>query len=103
MSNAELLAELIAAAGLAPDALAGRSYLCNDSDSFLVPLHEVWLFTRPILERSKLEAILDAIAKGVALPPIVVAYRYRLRNGHHRLAVSSALGAASVPCTYRRR
>jgi hypothetical protein len=96
------LSELIAAAGLAVDALAGRAYLCTDETAFLVPICEVSTFTQPMLERAKLERILLAILGCVPLPPIRLQHRCLLRDGHHRLAVSRALGAAEVPCTYSR-
>jgi hypothetical protein len=94
------LSELIAAAGLAGDSLAGRAYTCTDPSARLRPLHEISRRGTPILETHKLASIIDAISKNVPLPPIRLRHPHRLRDGHHRLAVSRALGAAAIPCSW---
>jgi ParB-like chromosome segregation protein Spo0J len=90
------LVDLIERAGLQPDALAGRSYRCSEP-ARLVPINQISLHSATTLQVAKLEQILDAIAGDVRLPPIQVSVVYALRDGHHRLAISEALGAASVP------
>lgn len=94
------LDELIAAAGLAADSLAGGAYICADPTAFLMPLHEISRRLVPLV-RDRLESLLYAIANDVPLPPISVRPSRLLLDGHHRIAVSEALGAATVPVIRR--
>ncbi len=93
------LTELIEQSGLSANALAGRSYRCSEPAT-LVPLHEISRRTVP-LEVWKLQRILDAIATDTPLQAIRVRRTRRLVDGHHRLAIAEALGAATVPVVRR--
>lgn len=94
------LAELITAAGLAPDALAGRSFRCSDVTARLMLTHEI--SRRPVpLEVWRLARILAAIASDTPLPPVHLRHPRRLLDGHHRLMISELLGAATVPVIHR--
>lgn len=101
--TAKDLPQLLSAAALSPTTLAGGSYICTDPFAFMIPCADMPPFDGMELDRAKIERILSAVMSGEPLPPIRVEYRniHRIRDGHHRLQVSRALGALEVPAVYR--
>ncbi|WP_157475071.1 hypothetical protein [Lysobacter sp. Root494] len=85
------------------------SYLCIDASAPIIALADIAApATRTTIDRERAMAILAAIRKGDALPPVEIdeppdatGRRYRLRNGFHRYHLSAALGFSHVPVVLR--
>lgn len=104
MSSVEEVEVQISAAGMTSFAPEASSYRCNNSSAALVPLSDIQTPpARTAIEPTRAQAILAAIRRGEALPPVTVtqpagvAPDFRLHDGFHRYHLSAALGFTHIP------
>jgi hypothetical protein len=110
MSLTDEIKALIRLSGLDSFVPNAHCYRSDNPAALVVALPDIATpINRTIVDQSRAVSILNAVAHGLALPPVEICElaptaagcRYRLHNGFHRYHLSSALGFSHIPAVVR--